>query len=80
MPRTITLRLDEDAYRFFHAFALADRRTISNLIETSALRHLEECLFVDEAEMESVRSDRKLVRRLKRGSADAKARRGRFVE
>lgn len=80
MPKTITLRLDDSAYRLFQAFALADHRTISNLIETAALRHLEECLFADEREMQSIRQDKRLMSSLKRGSADAKAKRGRFVD
>ena len=80
MPRTITLRLDDATYRMFHAFATADNRPLSNLIETAAKRHLEECLFADETEMHSLRKNAKLIKNLKHGSVAAKAKRGRFVD
>lgn len=80
MLKTITLRLDEVTYQLFQAFAVADNRPLSNLIETAAKKHLEECTFVDETEMRSIREDRRLIRRLKLGSAAVKAKRGRFVQ
>ncbi|MBI4386685.1 MAG: CopG family transcriptional regulator [Elusimicrobia bacterium] len=79
MPRTITLRLDDATYQMFHAFALADNRPLSNLIETAAKKHLEECFFADEAEMSAIRGDKQLLKKLKKGSRSAKARRGKFV-
>lgn len=79
MARTITLRLDDATYHMFHAFALTDNRPLSNLIETAAKKHLEECLFVDETEMRSIRQDHELMKKLKRGSLAARKRQGKFV-
>ncbi len=77
--KTITLRLDDTTYNFFQIFALADNRPISNMIETAAKKHIEECMFADETEMRSIHEDKHLMRKLKRGSLAAKERRGRFV-
>lgn len=79
MPKTITLRLDNQTYQLFQTFAFADNRPISNFIETAARKHLEECLFADEMEMESIRGDKRLIKKLKLGSRAAKRRKGRLV-
>ncbi|HLY60822.1 MAG TPA: CopG family transcriptional regulator [Terriglobia bacterium] len=79
MPKTLTLRLDDETYTTFARAAKAERRSLANLIETAALRHIDESNFVDDAEMAEILSDRDLLGRLKAGSADAKRRRGRFV-
>ena len=78
--KTITLRLDDLTYKLFLQFALADNRPISNMIETAAKKHLEECFFVSETEMRGIHEDPALVSRLKRGSQAARARSGRFVD
>lgn len=78
--KTITLRLDDPTYKLFLQFALADNRPISNMIETAAKKHLEECFFAGETEMRGIREDKSLVSRLKKGSRAAKARSGRFVD
>jgi hypothetical protein len=79
MPKTLTMRLDDETYMTFVRAARAERRSLANLIETSALRHIQESNFADEAEMAEILSDRNLLARLKAGSADARKRRGRFV-
>lgn len=78
--KTITLRLDDATYQLFFAFAVADNRPISNMIETAAKKHIEECLFADETEMRAIREDAHLVKKLTRGSRAANLRQGRFVE
>lgn len=80
MPKTITLRLDDDTYGLFSDFAKYDNRTISNMIETATKKHLEECLFVDRTEMKAIKRDKKLLRKLKKGSLSAKHKKGRFAE
>jgi hypothetical protein len=80
MPRTITLRLSDQSYRAFVEAAEAERRSISNLIETAALERIREDQFVDDLEMAEIRSNEDLVKRLKQGSRDARNRKGRFVE
>lgn len=79
MPKTITLRLDDPVYREFRELAAEDHRPLANWIVATTLKHLEECQFVDEFEMAGIRRDKELVRRLRRGSQDARLKRGRFV-
>ena len=80
MSKTVTLRLKEDVYKIFAEAAQAENRSLSNLIETAALNKVREQQFVDDAEMAEILADENLVARLKRGSREAKDRKGRFVE
>jgi hypothetical protein len=75
----VTLRLDDDRYRELKEAAEAENRAIANLIETAALARIREQQFVDDAEMAEIRADEQLQKRLRRGSADARNRRGNFV-
>jgi predicted DNA-binding protein len=79
MPKTITLRLSDEDYDKFQAFARADNRPIANAIETLALRQLDEVLFVDPYEMEEIMSDADLLKRMRAGSRQAGKMKGRFV-
>ncbi len=79
MAKTLTLRLDGEVYETFVRAARAERRSLANLVETAALRHIQESQFVDDSEMAEVLSRPGLVQRLKAGSRDARKRRGRFV-
>jgi uncharacterized protein (DUF1778 family) len=80
MPKIITLRLKEEAYRVFAEAAEAENRPISNLIETAALQKIRETQFADDAEMADLAGNEKLLTRLKQGSRDAKAGRGKRVD
>ena len=80
MSKTVTLRLKEDVYKIFLEAAQADYRSISNLIETDALKNLREQQFVDDSEMAEILSDENLMARIKQGSKEAAERKGRFVE
>ncbi len=79
MPKTVTLRLDNETYQTFVRAAKAERRSLANLVETAALRQIQETSFADDAEMAEILSRPGLLKRLEAGSADAKKRRGRFV-
>ena len=79
MTKTVTLRLGEEVYEEFREAAAAERRTLSNLIETAALAWIREFQFVDDEEMTEILSDDALVRRLKTGSPQARGRGGDFV-
>lgn len=79
MPKTVTLRVDDATYETFARAAAGERRSLSNMIETAALRHIRDTEFVDDAEMAEIMGNADLLRRLKKGLADAKKRRGRFV-
>jgi predicted transcriptional regulator len=80
VPKTVTLRLDDRVYEELRQAAEAENRPISNLIETAALSHLREQQFVDDAEMAEILANERLVARLRTGSGQARAHRGRFVE
>jgi hypothetical protein len=80
MPKTITLRLSDEDFHLFQAFAKAENRTLANAIETLALKQIEEELFADDFEMEEIRNNKNLLERLKAGSEQAKRMKGRFVE
>jgi predicted transcriptional regulator len=79
MPKTITLRLNDDVYRTFRTLAERDNRPLSNFIETATLRFIQFSELIDDAEMAEIRSDRELNASLKRGARDAGSKRGRFV-
>lgn len=79
MSKTVTLRLDELVYQKFRAMAERDNRPLSNFIETAVLRYLEQEEYVDEYEMEEIRGNRSLNASIRRGVADARGKRGRFV-
>jgi len=79
MPKTLTMRVDDTTYETFMRAAKAERRSLANLIETAALRHLDDASFADAAEMAEILARPELVKRLKAGSQDARKRRGRFV-
>ena len=81
MSKTVTIRLKEDVYKIFVEAARAENRSISNLIETAALYKVREQQFVDDAEMAEILANENLVvARLRQGSKEAKARKGRFIE
>jgi predicted transcriptional regulator len=80
MSKVVTLRLDEAVYKELREAAEAERRPLSNLIETAALAKIREEQFVDDAEMAEILDNERLLRRLKAGSRHARKRQGRFVE
>ena len=80
MSKTLTLRMDEETYQVFRAAAQADRRSIANLILSSALDRIRDQQFVDDYEMAEIQSNEELMKRLRKGSRDARQGRGRFVD
>lgn len=80
MSKTITLRVDDEAYELFRAAAEAERRPLSNLIETAALARIREQQFVDEDETAEILANENLMKRLKRGWRDARTGKGKLVE
>ena len=80
MSKTVTLRLSEATYAKFRAFADSDNRSLSNFIETSALRYIAEHEYVDEFEMAEINGNLELQASLKRAMRDAKSKKGRIVK
>ena len=79
MSRTITLRLDESKYGVFKKLAEMENRPLSNFIETATLRYIDSMEYADEFEMKEIRGNRELNEALKKGVADYRAGRGRFL-
>lgn len=79
MPKTVTIRIEDDVYKTFADHAEAEKRSISSFIEMAALQYTKESEFVDVEELEDILEDTGLIRRLKQGIRDAKAGKGRFV-
>jgi len=72
------MRLDDETYQIFMRAAKAERRSLASLVETAALRHIQENSFVDDSEMAEILSRPALLKRLKAGARDARNRRGQF--
>lgn len=80
MHKTVTLRLKDDVYKIFAEMAKAENRSLSNLIETAALKNIHEQQFVDDVELAEILSNDDLLKRLKQGSTEVQKLKGRFVE
>lgn len=79
MPKTITLRLSDADYEKFSRAAVEDNRSIANLIETLALRKLDEESLADDFEMNEIVSNAELLNKLEKGHADAAMKKGKMV-
>ncbi len=79
MSKVITLRLSEEEYKKIKAAAEIEHRPISNFITTEILKEIEESYYVDPIEMAQIRSDKRLLEKLKAGHRDAKKMKGKFV-
>ncbi len=70
MSKTITLRVDNDFYELIKTAAKGERRSISSLLEYSALFYISNSSYVTDAEMNEIISDEELVDGIKRGLID----------
>ncbi|MBA3052364.1 MAG: hypothetical protein FP827_04655 [Candidatus Omnitrophica bacterium] len=80
MSKVITLRLSQDEYKKISEAADIERRPISNFITTRVLTDIEDSYYADSIEMSQIKSDKRLLGRIKAGHNDAKNRKGKFVE
>ena len=72
MPKTITLRINEDVYGLFKIAASAEKRTISNFIEYATLNYLTEESYASDAEMKDILADQQLLQSLKSAKKEIK--------
>lgn len=79
MPKTVTIRINDDIYRSFIKRAKAENRSLANFIETAVKEHIRECDFADASEMAEIMANEQLVERLRKGSRDARRKRGRMI-
>lgn len=80
MAKTVTLRLDDDVYDLFLEAAKAEKRSLSNLIETAALIRIQEQQFIDDAEMSEILANENLLKRMQKGVRESRLGKGRFVD
>jgi len=79
MPKTVTLRVDDETYRAFSQRAISEKRPIANFIEMAVMEYIRDSEFVEDEEMRDILSNDRLMRSLREGSKQAKKRQGRFV-
>ncbi len=80
MSKIVTMRIKDSVLEKLMKFAKLENRSLSNFIETAALKYINDIEYADEFEMSDVHRDTDLLKKLKKGSSDAKNKRGRFVE
>lgn len=80
MAKTVTIRLLDEEYKKILAYAQFEHRPISNFITATVLKEIEESYYIDPIEMTQIKSDKKLLEKLRKGHSDAKKMKGRFVE
>jgi hypothetical protein len=76
MAKTVTVRMDDSAYRKIKSAAEAQRRTISNFMEYATLSYVEDRSLVDADEMKNISDDKDLLAAL--GSAMDDIKRGKY--
>lgn len=79
MPKTITLRVDDDIYSMIKKAANGTKRTIANFLEYATLSYLTHETYVSDEEMDDILKDKVLMRSLKAGMADVKKGRYKIV-
>jgi len=79
VPKTVTIRINDETYRSFVKRAKAENRSLANFIETAVTEHIRECDFADGSEMAELLANEELVRRLRKGSGDAKRKKGAMI-
>lgn len=79
MPKTLTLRVDDETYETLAKKANLENRSIANFIENAVKERIREEEFMDDYEMESILADKQLVQRLKKGSIDASRKKGKMI-
>jgi len=80
MAKTITLRVSDETYEKLMAAARVEKRSLSNMIEILALKKLDEDIFADQIEMDEILAKTELMKKLQRGTKQAKDRKGAFVK
>jgi hypothetical protein len=79
MPKTLTIRIDDKTYAAFAKRAKAENRSLANFIETAVKAHIQESAFVDDSEMAEILANDQLAARLRKGSQDAKRKKGTLI-
>lgn len=70
MSKTVTMRIDDDAYTLIKNAAVGERRSISNFIEYATMSYLAEESFISDNEMNEILEDKELLPNLKKGNRE----------
>ena len=70
MPKTITLRIENDIYKMLKTAANGAKRSISNFIEYATISYLTGEIYVSDKEMDEILHDRTLLKSLKQAEKD----------
>lgn len=70
MSKTITLRVDDDFYEMIKIAAKGERRSISSLLEYSALFYISNTSYASDSEMKEILNDEELVQNIRAGLKD----------
>ena len=79
MPKTVTIRIEDKTYQAFVRKAKAENRSLANFIETAVMAHIQETAFADDAEMAEILANEQLLERLRKGSQDARRKKGTLI-
>ena len=79
MAKVVTVRLSDEEYRKIASSAKQERRPLSNFMTLMVIKGIEEGGYVDAVEMAQIRSDQRLMAKLRAGHRDAAQRKGRLV-
>ena len=79
MAKVVTVRLSDEDYRKIARGAQQERRPLSNFMTMMVIKGIEEGGYVDAVEMTQIRSDQRLLAKLRAGHHDAARRKGRLV-
>ena len=80
MPKTITIRIDDNVYEIFKKAADGERRSISNFIECAALAYITDDIQVTNEEMNEILSDKSLIGSIKTGLQDIEEGKYRLID
>jgi len=72
MPKTVTIRLEDNIFNLFKLAAEGERRSISNFLEYATLNYLTNEIFVSDEEMDEITSDKKLLKSLQKSLNEVK--------
>ncbi len=72
MPKTITIRIDDDVYEMFKKAANGSRRSISNFIEFATIAYLTNEIQVSDKEMDEILKNNSLLKSINKGLDDVK--------
>ncbi len=72
MPKTITIRIDDDVYEMFKKAANGTRRSISNFVEFATIAYLTNEIHASDEEMDEILKNNSVLKGINKGLDDVK--------